>query len=173
MKRILSILLVSTVAVSCQSGKDTQIVGKWQAIATEDPQLDKMIAEQNNFLDTFGSNTTDEQNLEIYGFTNIDSAKNLLRKEMGDYVAMQEDAIKKTTFEFRKDSIAILNFSGQLDSSKWSMNEEGHLLLSEMKNPEQTKIEMEIVTLNDTMLKVKLLGQGQQGSSVVFKPYGK
>src|SRR5690606_39895762 len=90
--------------------------------------------------------------------------------EMVDYMAMQEHAVKNTWFDFRKDGIVIMNFSGQVDSSKWEINNEGTLVLDETKTAESTeKLQLEILSLTDTMLKLQMSEQGMS-STVIFKP---
>lgn len=156
-------------ACSTQNKKEV-LTGKWQAVSLENTQLDSLMAEQTRFLDTFGSGTSDAQNMEMYGFTNIDSARSVLKNEMSEYMAMQDHAVKNTWFDFRKDGMVIMNFSGQMDSAKWQINDEGKLVLDETaKEDEMGKISMDILSLTDTMLKLQMTEQGMS-STVIFKP---
>ena len=128
------------------------------------------MGEQTRFLDTFGKNTTDVQNMAMYGFTNIDSARQVLKNEMTEYMAMQDHAVKNTWFDFRKDGMVIMNFSGQMDSTKWQINDEGKLVLDEpAEGGEAGKISMDILSLSDSMLKLQMTEQGMS-SVVIFKP---
>lgn len=175
MKKILLLsVVVSVTMASCSTqDKKSLITGKWQAISLENPKLVALMEEQTSFLDTFGKNNTDEQNLSIYGFTNIDSAREILKQEMVDYMNMQDHAVKNTWFDFRKDGTVVMNFSGQIDSTKWYISDEGMLMLDEAttgNNPE--KIKMEIMSLTDTMLKLQMNEQGMS-STVIFKPADK
>lgn len=174
MKKI-SLLFAVTILIAACSTKDkkSMLLGKWQAIHLDNPQLIEMMDEQNSFLDTFGKNNTDEQNMEIYGFTNIDSARDILKSEMTEYMAMQDHAIKNTNFEFRKDGWVIMDFSGQVDSTKWKINDEGKLTLNKPENSEGAEdINMEILELTDTMMKLQMSEQGMS-STVIFKPADK
>lgn len=165
----------SVLIASCSQTKDKKqlITGKWQAISLENPKLNELMKEQTNFLDTFGRNNTDAQNMEIYGFSNIDSARQILKQEMVDYMAMQEHAVKNTWFEFKKDGKVVMNFSGQIDTTTWHINEQGVLLLDETgDNGGEEKIKMEIVSLTDTMMKLQMSEQGMS-SMVIFKPADK
>ncbi len=170
-KTLLSGLLMVVLLSACTTqDKKTMLTGKWQAISLENTQLDSLMAEQTRFLDTFGNKTTDEQNMAMYGFTNIDSARQVLKNEMTEYMAMQDHAVKNTWFDFRKDGMVIMNFSGQMDSTKWQINDEGKLVLEEpARQDELGKISMDILSLTDTMLKLQMTEQGMS-STVVFKP---
>ncbi len=168
---ILSGFVMLMAVASCQTqDKKELLTRKWQAISLESPGLDSMMAEQRRFLDTFGRSNTDEQNIAMYGFSNIDSARDMLKNEMTEYLAMQDHAIKNTWFEFRKDSIVIMNFSGQVDSTKWLINEEGALVLEEPAGgSKEEKIKMDILSLSDSGLTLRMNEQGMS-STVVFKP---
>lgn len=172
MNKILGLLAVILIA-SCQTfDKGSTLEGKWQAVDLENPQLDSLMTTQKNFLDTFGNNTTPEQNLEIYGYTNIDSARRVTESQMKAYIATQKQVLSNTVFEFQKDSIAILTFNGDSDTCIWYIDDAGKLQLKEMKKQNMPDVEMEILSLDDTQLKVRLLGQGAN-STVIFKPLDK
>lgn len=170
-KTILSGLAIVCLTTACNTqDKKAMITGEWQAVSLENHQLDSLMAEQTRFLDTFGNNTTDEENLAIYGFTNIDSVREVSKKEMTEYMAMQDHAVKNTMFNFRKDGMVIMNFSGQMDSTKWQINNEGKLVLDEPAEQDGAgAISMDILSLSDTMLKLQMTERGMS-SIVVFKP---
>lgn len=170
-KTLLSGFVVLSLLTACSTqDKKTMITGKWQAVSLENAQLDSLMAEQNRFLDTFGKGTTDAQNMEMYGFTNVDSARVLLKNEMSEYMAMQDHAVKNTWFEFRKDGLVIMNFSGQMDTTKWQINDEGKLVLEEPAGEDEMgNMSMDILSLSDTVLKLQMTEQGMS-STVIFKP---
>lgn len=170
-KTILSGFVILGLLSACGTqDKKAILTGKWQAVSLENAQLDSLMTEQTHFLDTFGMNTTAEQNLAMYGFTNIDSAREVLKNEMTEYIAMQDHAVKNTWFDFRKDGMVIMNFSGQSDSTKWHIDDEGKLVLDEpAQEDEMGKISMDILSLTDTMLKLQMTEQGMS-SIVIFKP---
>lgn len=175
MKKTLLGCAVMLIALgSCSTNdKKTMITGKWQAVSLDNPHLVKLMDEQKQFLDTFGKNNTAEQNIEIYGFSNIDSAREANTIEMEEYMALQEDAVKNTWFEFRKDGMVIMNFSGQTDSTKWHIDDQGALILDETNTGSTSgEIKMEILSLTDTMLQLQLNDQGMS-STVIFKPSDK
>ena len=170
-KRLLSGFVIVSMLTACNTqDKKEMLTGKWQAVSLENQQLDSLMMEQTRFLDTFGSNTTDIENMAMYGFTNIDSARQVLKNEMTEYMAMQDHAVKNTWFNFRKDGMVVMNFSGQMDSTKWQINDEGKLVLDEpAKQDDMGKISMDILALTDTMLKLQMTERGMS-STVVFKP---
>ena len=167
------VVLMLAFSACAPNDKKTMITGKWQAVSLENPQLITLMTEQTSFLDTFGKNTTTEQNMEIYGFTNIDSARDVLKKEMVDYMDMQEHAVKNTWFDFREDGIVVMNFSGQVDSTKWHINDKGMLVLEETATEGKPEtINMEIISLTDSMLKLQMNDKGMS-STVIFEPVNK
>ncbi|MCB0696083.1 MAG: hypothetical protein KDC07_01880 [Chitinophagaceae bacterium] len=153
--------------------KKSMITGKWQAISLDNPELAKLMDEQRHFLDTFGRNNTPEQNVEVYGFSNIDSAREANKMELEAYITAQETAVKNTWFDFRKDGIVVMNFNGEADSTKWHIDEQGMLTLDETsKGSTSGEIKMDIISLSDTMLKLQLNEEGMS-STVIFRPSDK
>ncbi len=173
-KILLGYISVLVVLSSCSTqDKKSVIAGKWQAISLDNPHLEKLMSDQKQFLDTFGKNNTPEQNVEIYGFSNIDSAREANMKEMEEYMALQEEAVKNTVFDFRKDGVVVMNFSGEVDSTKWHIDKNGALILDETTTGSTSgEIKMEILSLTDSMLKLQLNDQGMS-STVIFKPSDK
>lgn len=175
MKKIVLLCFAATVALgSCKTNdKKSLITGKWQAVSLENTGLAEMMKQQGDFLDTFGKNNTPEQNMAIYGFTNIDSAREILKQEMVEYMAMQDHAVKNTWFDFKKDGTVVMNFSGQVDSTKWRIGDDGKLVLDETSAAANgEKITMEILYLTDTLMKLQMNEQGMN-STVIFKPADK
>lgn len=172
MNKILILLVVLFIASCDTLDKKSSLEGKWQAVDLDNPQLTALMGEQRNFLDTFGTHTTEEQNIELYKSSNVDSIRAVLLKEMDTYMSMQKEVINGTVFEFKKDGTAILNFNGDVDTSKWFIDDAGRLQLTDMKKQNAPDVEMEVLSLNDTSLKLKLLGQGAN-STVIFKPVDK
>lgn len=169
------IILVLFVIASCNvQNKKNELTGKWQAVKLDNPQLDELAAMQMKFLDTFGTHTTPEENMKLYNFTNIDSARASLKKKMDEYFIEQEEVVRNTTFEFNDDGVAYLNFNGDVDTSSWRIDNAGKLVLENMKKQNTDRVELEIVSLSDTLLKVLLLGKDKGvNSTVIFKPADK
>lgn len=174
MKKITLSLCASVLLLSaCETKKEDIIKQKWQAIELDNQELQKVIDDQKAFLDTVGNNTTPEQNEEIYGMRNIDSAKASLSRELEDYKAMQQHAIENTWFDFQEGGKMIMNFSGKIDSASWYFDDEGNLMIDEMKlKGTGSKIKMKVITLEKDVLKLKFEEENMK-STVTFKPDNK
>lgn len=173
MKRLLLIAPLVLFMVSCKETKEDKIAKKWQAITLENPMMDQMVKKQEVFLDSFGKNTSPQQNDSLYGTRNVDSMRESLKNQLSDFRAMQEHAVKNTWFDFRKDGTALMNFSGQPDSTKWYFDDEGALILDEMKmKGTGSKLKMDVIQLEDTLLKLRFTEDGMT-STVTFLPQKK
>jgi hypothetical protein len=168
--RYIPYILLVFVFASCQQSKETIIAKKWSAISVEDPKQDEMLKEQELFIDTFGKNNDAATNIKEYGFSNVDSARESLKAEYSDYKKMQEHAIENTWFDFNKNGLVIMNFSGQRDSANWYFDKEGKLILDEPKlKGKGNIIKMDIISITDTLLKLKFAENGGM-STVTFHP---
>lgn len=168
-KTIVIFAALSLMIASCKPKQERLIVNTWQAVNLENPQMDQMIKEQRQFIDTFGNNS-DEVNQMLYGVTNIDSYKQELTIQLAEFKKMQDESVKNTWFNFKKDGVAIMNFSGQLDSTNWYFEGDSVLILDEMKlKGAGNKIRMEIVSLNDKEMKLRFSEDGLT-SIVTFRP---
>lgn len=170
MKKTILVIALPFVLTACKQSKEEMLSKKWQAISVDNKQQDAYFTEQEKFLDTFGKSTDAATNIAIYGFSNVDSARESLKAQLKDYRAMQQHAIENTIFDFDPKGTAIMNFSGQMDTVTWSINKEGKLELSEKaKSNEASKITMDILGLTETELKLKFTDNGGT-STVTFKP---
>lgn len=170
MKKILLIAPLLLLLAACKEKKEDKIAKKWQAVGLENPQMEKMVAEQKQFLDTFGKSTSPKQNDSLYGTHNIDSMRESLGQQLQDFVDMQEHSVKNTWFDFRKDGTALMNFSGQTDSTKWYFDKSGALILDEAKlKGDGNAIKMDVVQLEDTVLKLRFT-EDHMTSTVTFHP---
>lgn len=169
MKKLTLFAILAITFAGCKPKKEKLIINTWQAVELENPQMDQMITEQRHFIDTFGKNS-DEINLKLYGVTNIDSYRQALTVQLAEFKKMQDESVKNTWFNFRKDGIAIMNFSGQLDSTNWYFEEDTVLLLDEMKlKGTGNKIRMGVLKLNEKEMKLRFSEEGLV-STVTFKP---
>jgi hypothetical protein len=175
MKKTITLLLLATCLFACKRKKEDIIINTWQAVSMQNPTMDTIIMQQQMFIDTVGKNTDAAANLESYGTSNMDSFKKEMQTQLDSFKIMQENAIKSTEFQFlkgdKKGGKAIINLGGgDVDSCKWYFDDEGALVLDEMKlKGAGDKIKMEIVTLNDTIMTLRLNEQGSK-STVTFKP---
>ncbi len=168
--RYITYILLLLLLVSCQQGKESIIAKKWNAKEVSNPQQDAFIKEQELFIDTFGKNNDAATNLKIYGFSNVDSARESLKTEFADYKTMQQHAVENTWFDFNKNGKVVMNFSGQIDSANWYFDKEGKLVLDEPKlKGSGNVIRMSVLTMEDTLLKLSF-SDSTGASTVTFKP---
>jgi len=170
MKKFVVLLFLPLLLFSCKWGKKNALIKTWQAVGIDNPQMDSFFAFNQACLDTMGKGHSPNQNKEIYGTGNIDSLRHSLQVQLDSARYIQLTAVKNTTFTFRDDSVAVTSFSGALDSSKWYFDEEGALVLDEMaEKGSGSKVVMNVVTLNDTVLRLKF-AEGKSKSTVTFRP---
>lgn len=170
MKKIVLLLAATVALYSCKQKPEDIITRKWHAVDLSSPQMEQMIAEQQQFLDTFGKNSDAASNKLAYGVEDVDSMRRSLQLQLNDFKAMQDHAVKNTWFDIRKNGIAVMNFSGQVDSTNWYFDDEKNLVLDEMKlKGTGTKLIMEVVALADTAMKLRFTEDGVT-SMVTFHP---
>ena len=170
MKKTLIFLSIPFLLFSCKNSKKNTLIGKWRAVKMVNPQMDIVMKQGQQFIDTVGKSTDTAANMELYGTSNIDSLRQALQVQKDSLLKMQDDAVKNTVFDFKKDGLAILSFGGKSDSSKWSIENDSVLVL---KNKEvANNIKMHIVELSDTALQLQFM-EGNANSTVTFHPEGK
>jgi len=171
MKKIAYLLLLSGILFSCKHDKKEMLVKTWHGVKLENPQMDSFFTESQMYLDTVGKGHDDASNMALYGVTNMDSLRHVMQQQLDSAKEMQMSAVKNTIFNFRKDSVVILTFSGNVDSSKWYFDTDGSLVLDELspKQPGGDKVKMEVLALSDTVLKLKFAENGSS-STVTFHP---
>jgi hypothetical protein len=171
MKKILvCIAFVPVLLTSCKRHKKDMIIGQWQAFHLQNAQMDSEMLTGQKFIDTVGTHTDAATNMQLYGVANMDSMRHIMQQQMDSMKIIQEEAIKNTVFNFRKDGMAILTFSGRTDSAKWHYDEEGNaIVLDIMQGQDDTKLDMEVAALSDTLLKLKFVENGS-ASTVTFHP---
>ncbi len=146
------------------------IAKKWKAVSLESPQLDQMIAEQRNFIDTVGKSTDAATNEALYGIRNMDSMRTMLKIQLDSFLAMQETTLNNTWLDFNKDGVVATNFGTSPDTVNWYFDDEGNLMLDEMqKKGAGSKIKMEVMKLEENVLQLRFNENGFS-STATFKP---
>lgn len=169
MKRII-IALIPVLLFSCQPSKKEMLVRNWHAVNLYNPQLDDMLQKQQLFIDTVGKSTSPAANDSLYGFHNMDSIKIVLQKQLDSFKLIQQQTLENTYFNFKKNGQAILTFSGYTDTTKWYFDDEGALMLDELKEKGAgTTFKMIVQHLSDTDLKLKFI-EKDVSSIVTFHP---
>ncbi|XZF15020.1 hypothetical protein ACTHGU_02715 [Chitinophagaceae bacterium MMS25-I14] len=152
-----SVLLLS----SCAEKKEDKMIGTWQAIKLDNPQLNQSLADKKVFLDTVGSHTTPEMNVQLYGTADLDSIRRFMDGEIEEAKLLQEYTVAHTTFKFRKDKVAELVFGSEPDSANWYFDDDGALILDDMKlKGVGDKTKMDLITVNDTLLELRYTESG-------------
>jgi hypothetical protein len=132
-----------------------------------------MIYKQSLFIDTVGSYTDSAENVRAYGTNNIDTMKASLRANLDSFRREQQKTVEATWFDFRKGGLMYMHTPDGLDSSKWYFEEDGALILDEEKlKGNGNKIRLEVLALNDTMLKINYKEQ-YLNSTAIFRPASK
>ena len=170
-----SLLLVFSIALlaSCKGNKRTAILNTWHAVQLDNHSMDSALQSMQAFIDTVGKNTDAATNMEMYGATNIDSLKKILQVQLDSVNVMQDRALKETVFKFRKDSVAILSFSGNTDSMKWYFDTDTSITLNNLGGiGSMDQVRMEVISLSDTAMKLRFKENGTS-STVTFHPEGK
>jgi hypothetical protein len=163
-------LFIIILAAACKQNKKNMLVGTWHAVDLQNPQMDLMLSEGQHFIDTVGSTTDAATNMDLYGTTNMDSFRKVARLKLDSVRDMQMQAVKGTMFQFRKDGIALLTFSGYPDSTKWYFDEEGKLVLDELQEKGAgANLKMDVEELSDTVLKLRFT-ENDLNSVVTFHP---
>ncbi len=153
---------------ACKPSKKEQLVGTWQAQHLRNDGMENAIREQRTLLDTLGNTTPASEWQARYGVTNLDSFKKEGLAAL-DVIQMQmADAVRKTRFQFRNDGVAIVNFGEGPDSAKYTLDEEGNLVLDELAlKGAGAKLSMTIEQLTNDSLRLHLVDNGMP-STVSF-----
>ena len=171
-KTFVYVMAVPVLLTACQMkrNKKDMIVGQWQASRLENAQMDSGLILGQKFIDTVGKNSDAATNFKVYGTSNMDSLRHVMQQQLDSMKIAQDEAIKNTIFNFRKDGMAILTFSGRTDSAKWHYDQEGNsIVLDITQGQDNTKLNMDVAAISDTVLKLKFVENGAS-STVTFHP---
>ena len=102
----------------------------------------------------------------------MDSMRKVLQQQYDSAKTIQANTVLNTVFKFRKDSVAILMFNDNMDSARWYMDGSKLVLDDLNKETQGQKLNMEIISLTDTVLKLRFEENGAS-STVTFHPEGK
>ncbi len=162
-------VLLAACTSNSKADKRKLLVGVWHASALENAEMDSFFINTQKYIDTIGSSGSAEVNKSVYGVTNMDSMRKVLQSQYDSAKSMQMDAVKNTVFDFRVDSTAYLTFNGSVDSSSWSINAGGELIITELHpmEGEAEHVTMEVLGLTEKELKLRFSENGAY-SSVTF-----
>lgn len=156
-KQFIYCLVLLTFFSACRQPKrEEMIVNHWQAVHMESPMMTEEFERLQQMMDTIGINNTPEENLQLYGMSNMDSFRTVKKQEIALALQQQEEEMKTTFLEFNKNGIAYLQFGGQPDTVGWSFDDNGLLVLDEAKvKGVGNKIKMTIIGLTSDSLKIQ------------------
>jgi len=158
MKRIVCYLAIcSFLLLSCSTGKKKLLVGKWNAVSIENPSMDSFLVLEKHMLDTLGKSTSREQNLELYGTTNVDSLKKDQLSKLDTMQARLQFVTNNTWFQFNGDGSAILHYGDMASiNTSWEFGDDGKLLLDVIeKSNFANNLNINIIALTDSTLRIQ------------------
>jgi hypothetical protein len=154
---------------ACQQPTNSKLRAKWRGVHLENRSLDSFFRETQHYLDTFGKGNSDDVNYALYGVSNVDSLRQILRAQHDSTQMLQQMAVKNTIFHFMTDSQAMISFNGLLDTSKWYVVHNNELVLIEQTGPDRGLVtKMSILELTDNELKLRF-EQENTFSTVTFR----
>lgn len=168
-KAVVTILGLTALFAACKPDRKALLTGEWKGEKFENPEMDSFFANSKRYIDTIGNNGNAATNMELYGTTNMDSARKVLMQQRDSTMMLQMNAIKNTRFTFMPDSLVVIAFDGKKDSGRWYFAADGHSLeMEETTGPGAgTKTHMNILTLTADSLKLKF-EQDNTYSTVTF-----
>ena len=163
-------LLLFVILASCKAKREDVIARKWQETRFSNPQMAQLMQEQRFFMDTMGHGTNTADNLRMYGAANVDSMKGALQRNMDSFDHMMQVAVDSTWYDFNGNGTVYMHSDDGLDSASWYFDEEGGLVLDEMKlKGTGSRLRMEVLALNDTALRLRY-SENRSASEAIFAP---
>src|SRR5690606_26119063 len=104
------VLLCPILLFSCKPSKEEIITKKWQAIRLENPDFEKQIADSRVFFDTVGKSTDAATNEVLYGVSNMDSMRAILKMQLDSFLSMQDQTVKNTWLHFMNNGTVATAF---------------------------------------------------------------
>jgi len=170
MKRTILVFAATSLLFSCKHSKEDIITRKWQAVKVENSELERQVSESRVFFDTVGRTTDAATNEQLYGVRNMDSMRAVLKSQLDSFLAMQERTVKNTWLDFNKNGTVAAAFGTAPDTVKWYFDDEGNLMLDELKQKGAGSIiKMEVLKLEDTALHLRFTENGFS-STAIFHP---
>ncbi len=136
--------------IACKDNATSPLVGEWQAVSLQNPQVDAILEQQKMLLDTM----TQLPEAPSYGMAeeikSLDTFKARGYRELDVMRQYYNDAATETKFAFRKDSVAILTFPQGADSARYSLEGDSVLVLNEraLKSVGEERLVMRIEKLS-------------------------
>lgn len=152
----------------CKDTQEQMLEGTWHAVKLDNPSMEGFFVKSQQYIDTIGKGHSDAENILIYGVSNMDSVRQSMQLQFDSAKKMQDDAIVKTVFTFKKGGIAVITMAGGTDSCKWLLDRDNGLILEDLAAGNQAAVSRyHIVELNREQLLLRFFEEGDS-STVTF-----
>jgi hypothetical protein len=148
-------LLPLVAVVGCKDLPEKQILGKWRSVRVENAGRDEFFRLSKALIDTIGVGHTDEENMAIYGLTNMDSVRMAMRAEYDSAYAAQVAIETNSVFHFKADSEVVFSFPGRNETGRWYIDDKGELVIEEINADDVVKkmaVAIRTLTANEMKL---------------------
>lgn len=170
MKKTSILFIALLVFAACKPSKQKMLMGKWQAVSMSSPQLEQEIADTKAFMDTVGKSTTPDENELLYGVRNMDSMRIFMKEQLNETLLHQEQLIQNTSLDFYSKTEVASNFGSGQDTIGWYIDDDGALILDEMKKKGAgSKITMEIAQLDQDSLQLRFNENGYSSTATFIR----
>lgn len=169
---------LSMMFYSCKDEKQMNLIGKWQSLKIENRNKDDFFSSSRIFIDTMGKGNTDATNIQLYGVSNMDSLRSILKAQYDSAYAVQQAVDTQSIFTFNEDGTMLLRFPGREETGKWLIDKSGKLILDETNEMGQTeRVNAELTSVDESRLVLTFVRKTEQGdmdtSKVTFRRSGK
>ena len=173
MKKTIVLFITTALLASCEASKEDLITRRWQAVALESPMIEGQMQQLKEFIDTVGTTTDAVTNEALYGVANMDSMRQQMRLQFDTILNDHKEAVHNTWLDFREDGSVVASFGAEPDTVAWYFEEDGTLMLDEMKlKGTGSKNRMKVNKLDKDSLRLEFK-ENEITSTAVFIPTGK
>ncbi len=131
-KAILALPFLTLFACQTSPSNNNLLLGEWQAIELQNPQIDALLEQQRMILDTMTQLPAEAAASGMPPeISTVDSFKAHAYRELDALRDYYRQSATETKFTFRKDSVAILDFPQGADSARYTMEGDSLLVLNE------------------------------------------
>lgn len=145
--------------VACKNPQaGNALVGEWQATELQNPQVDAILEQQKQMLDTMTRLPEDPSYGMPAEVKSLDSFKAIAYRELDAMRQYYKESATETRFTFRKDSVAVLAFPQGADSARYFLEGDSVLVLNEraLKGVGEERLTMHIDKLTSDSLRLSV-----------------
>ena len=168
----LCLLILSLALCSCKDNRQ-KLLGSWHSVKLENKDIDSFFIKSQLYIDTIGKNNDEATNIAVYGTANVDSLRKLMQVRYDSAKNIQARSVTNTIFTFRKDSILLISFNGNIDTCSWVMDSTNKIAVEDLNTGGgREKMSWEIMALDENQLVLKI-PEDSTFSKITFKREGK